>query len=70
MMLPDEILEEIYKIREEHAKAFNYDPELILADWLEKQKQFEKEWKGKIKFIKTPLKKRKAGLTQNIESPN
>ncbi|NET26767.1 MAG: hypothetical protein F6K01_15575 [Okeania sp. SIO1I7] len=58
-MLPDEILEEIYQIREEHAKAFNYDPKLILADWLERQKQFEKEWKGKIKFIKTPLKKRK-----------
>ncbi|WP_287518703.1 hypothetical protein [Okeania sp. SIO2C2] len=57
MMLPDEILEEIYKIREEHAKAFNYDPKLIFADCLERQKQFEKEWKGKI--IKTPLKKRK-----------
>lgn len=56
MMLPDEILEEIYKIREEHAKAFNYDPKLIFADWLEKREQFEKEWKGKI--IKTPLKKR------------
>ncbi|NEQ74465.1 MAG: hypothetical protein F6K23_16350 [Okeania sp. SIO2C9] len=58
-MLPDEILEEIYQIREEHAKAFNYDPKLILADCLERQKQFEKEWKGKIKFIRTPLKKRK-----------
>ncbi|NEP83798.1 MAG: hypothetical protein F6K39_40120 [Okeania sp. SIO3B3] len=58
-MLPDEILEEIYKIREKHAKAFNYDPELIFADFLERQKQFEKEWKGKIKIIKTPLKKRK-----------
>ncbi|NEP84403.1 MAG: hypothetical protein F6K39_43615 [Okeania sp. SIO3B3] len=58
-MLPDEILEEIYQIREEHAKAFNYDPKLILADCLERQKQFEKEWQGKIKFIKTPLKKRK-----------
>ncbi len=57
MMLPDEILEEIYKIREEHAKAFNYDVKLILADCLDRQKQFEKEWKGKI--IKTPLKKRK-----------
>ncbi|WP_240038884.1 MULTISPECIES: hypothetical protein [Okeania] len=62
MMLPDEILEEIYKIREEHAKAFNYDPELIFADWLEKREQFEKEWKGKI--IKTPLKKRKESVSE------
>ncbi|MDJ0515928.1 MAG: hypothetical protein QNJ74_06535 [Trichodesmium sp. MO_231.B1] len=62
MMLPDEVLEEIYKIREEHAKAFNYDPELIFADWLEKREQFEKESKGKI--IKTPLKKRKEGVSE------
>ncbi|NEP78743.1 MAG: hypothetical protein F6K17_01610 [Okeania sp. SIO3C4] len=61
-MLPDEILEEIYKIREAHAKAFNYDPELIFTDWLEKREQFEKEWKGKI--IKTPLKKRKESVSQ------
>ncbi|MEB3341149.1 hypothetical protein [Okeania sp.] len=62
MMLPDEILEEIYKIREEHAKAFNYDPELIFADWLEKREEFEQEWKGKI--IKNPLKKRKESISE------
>ena len=28
----DEVLEEIYRIREEHAKAFNYDLQAICDD--------------------------------------
>ncbi|MBW4677320.1 MAG: hypothetical protein KME52_25965 [Desmonostoc geniculatum HA4340-LM1] len=36
-MLQDEILDEIYKIREEHAKSFNYDLEAMFADWQKKQ---------------------------------
>lgn len=35
-MLKDEIVEEIHRIREEHAKSFNYDFEAIFAD-LQKQ---------------------------------
>ena len=31
-MWRDEILEEIYRIREEHAKAFNYDLKAICDD--------------------------------------
>jgi len=36
-MWEDEILEEIHKIREEHAKSFNYDIKAICADWRERQ---------------------------------
>jgi len=36
-MWKDEILEEIYKIREEHAKAFNYDLQAICDDLQRKQ---------------------------------
>lgn len=33
----DEILEEIHKIREEHAKSFNYDMKAICEDWRKRQ---------------------------------
>jgi hypothetical protein len=36
-MWEDEILEELHKIREEHAKSFNYDFKAIFADWRKKQ---------------------------------
>ncbi|MBO1069298.1 MAG: hypothetical protein HEQ13_07965 [Dolichospermum sp. DEX189] len=36
-MWKDEVLEEIYKIREEHAKAFNYDLHEICKDLRKKQ---------------------------------
>ncbi len=36
-MWEDEILEELHRIREEHAKSFNYDFKAIFADWLQKQ---------------------------------
>ena len=36
-MWKDEVLEEIYKIREEHAKAFNYDLHEICQDLRKKQ---------------------------------
>jgi hypothetical protein len=36
-MWEDEILEEIHRIREEHAKSFNYDFKAIFADWQKKQ---------------------------------
>ena len=35
----DEILEEIHKIREEHAKSFNYDIKAICGDWRKRQAQ-------------------------------
>jgi hypothetical protein len=42
-MWKDEILEEIHKIREEHAKSFNYDLHEICKDlrknrWIETEK--------------------------------
>jgi hypothetical protein len=36
-MWQDEILDEIHKFREEHAKSFNYDLDTMLADWHQKQ---------------------------------
>jgi len=36
-MWEDEVLEELHRIREEHAKSFNYDFDAICADWLRKQ---------------------------------
>ena len=36
-MWKDEIIEEIHKIREEHAKAFNYDLQAICDDLRRKQ---------------------------------
>jgi hypothetical protein len=36
-MWKDEVLDEIYRIREEHAKSFNYNLKLICDDLLRKQ---------------------------------
>ena len=36
-MWQNEVLEEIYKIREEHAKSFDYDLDAMFADWQKKQ---------------------------------
>jgi hypothetical protein len=36
-MWKDEILEEIYRIREEHARAFNYDLKAICNDLRQRQ---------------------------------
>ncbi|MBD2775426.1 hypothetical protein [Iningainema tapete] len=38
-MWEDEIVEELHRIREEHAKAFNYDIRAICADWRKRQEQ-------------------------------
>lgn len=35
--------DEIYKIREEHAKSFNYDLEAMFADWQKKQTEGGRE---------------------------
>jgi hypothetical protein len=36
-MWEDEVLENLHRIREEHAKAFDYDFNAIFADWQKKQ---------------------------------
>ena len=33
----NEILDEIHRIREEHARSFNYDLEAMFADWQQKE---------------------------------
>jgi hypothetical protein len=42
-MLQNEILDEIHKIREEHAKSFNYDLDAMFADWQRKQAEGGRE---------------------------
>jgi hypothetical protein len=50
-MWQDEILEEIYRIREEHAKSFNYDLKAICNDLQKRQAESGK------KIISKPLKR-------------
>lgn len=50
-MWNDEVLEEIYRIREEHAKSFNYDLQAICDDLRQKQAASGRQ------IISTPLKK-------------
>jgi len=42
-MWQDEIVEEIHKIREEHAKSFNYNLDAMFADWQKKQAESGRE---------------------------
>lgn len=42
-MWQDEIVEEIHRIREEHAKSFNYDLDAMFADWQKKQAESRRE---------------------------
>lgn len=49
-MWKDEILEEIHKIRAEHAEAFNYDLQAICDDLRRKQAESVKQ------IISSPLK--------------
>jgi hypothetical protein len=51
-MWKDEVLEEIYRIREEHAKSFNYDLQAICNDLRKKQAM-----SGRL-LISVPLKSR------------
>lgn len=55
-MWKDEVLEEIHKIREEHAKIFNYDLQAICDDLRKKQAK-----SGRL-LISEPLKKYKKEL--------
>ena len=48
----DQVLEEIYRIREEHAKAFKYDLQAICDDLRQKQAASGRQ------IISTPLKPR------------
>jgi hypothetical protein len=50
-MLKDPIIEEIHKIREEHAKKFNYNLSAIFSDLKEQEKKSGK------KFVSLPVKR-------------
>lgn len=49
-MWKDEVIEEIYKIREEHAEAFNYDLQAICDDLQKRQAESGRQ------VISKPLK--------------
>lgn len=59
-MWQDEILDEIHKIREEHAKSFNYDLDAMFADWQKKQAE------GGREVVSLPPKR---GLTTRLSGP-
>ncbi len=71
-MWKDEILEEIHKIREEHAQAFNYDLQAICDDLRQKQTTSGRQ------IISTPLKQSRQQQQHNdvvqptgcVSSPN
>lgn len=42
-MLQNEILDQIHKIREEHAESFNYDLDAMFADWQKRQAESGRE---------------------------
>jgi hypothetical protein len=52
-MIKNEVLEELYKIKDDYAKSFNYDLDLILAH-LQKQQA-----KSNRKFVYRTLKTNK-----------
>jgi hypothetical protein len=61
-MWKDEVLEEIYRIREEHAKSFDYDLQAICDDLRKKQAT-----SGRL-IISAPLKSRSQPYKQIAES--
>ncbi|MCY7391968.1 MAG: hypothetical protein LH647_10920 [Leptolyngbyaceae cyanobacterium CAN_BIN12] len=63
-MWRDEILEEIHKIREEHAKAFNYNLQAICDDLRQRQAESGRQ------IISSPLKQpRQRQQLNNSEQP-
>lgn len=60
-MWEDEIVEELHRIREEHAKEFNYDIKAICDDWRRQQEQSGKQ------FVTLPLKEPSRQAAQQVE---
>jgi hypothetical protein len=60
-MWKDEVLEEIYRIREEHAKSFDYDLQAICDDLRKKQATSGR------RIISAPLKPRSQPYKQIAE---
>lgn len=63
-MWQDEILDEIHKIREEHARSFNYDLDAMFADWQKKQAESGREVVSLSQ--KSGLTKRWSGRTKDL----
>jgi hypothetical protein len=61
-MWNDEVLEEIYKNREEHAKAFEYDLKAICDDLRKRQLQSGR------KIVSKPLRKPRPKNNQALSS--
>jgi hypothetical protein len=61
-MWKDEVLEEIYRIREEHAKSFNYDLRAICDDLRKKQVASGRQ------VISAPLKSRRQPYDTSLNS--
>ncbi|WNZ25442.1 hypothetical protein HJG54_23020 [Leptolyngbya sp. NK1-12] len=62
-MWQDEILDEIHKIREEHAKSFNYDLDAMFADWQKRQSE------GGREVVSLPPRRGLIGSRRAFNSP-
>jgi hypothetical protein len=60
-MWKDEVLDEIYRIREEHAKSFNYDLRAICSDLRKKQSTSVRQ------IISAPLKPRRHPHNKSLQ---
>ncbi|BAZ09870.1 hypothetical protein NIES4071_16840 [Calothrix sp. NIES-4071] len=63
-MWKDEILEDIHKIREEHAKSFNYNLEAMFADLQKRQYEDGKQVVNLSQ--KRPIRKSPHPTTENL----
>ena len=59
-MWQDDILDEIHKFREEHAKSFNYDLDAMFVDWQKRQAESGRQ------VVRLPPKQ---GLTSRWSRP-
>jgi len=67
-MLQDEILDEIRKIREEHAKSFDYDLDAMFVDWQKKQSESGREVVNfSVRGIKTRWSGQAGDISRDIE---
>lgn len=60
-MWNNEILDKIHRIREEHARSFNYDLEAMFSDWQQKEATSDRT------IVSEPLKQ--PGQNTNPSSP-
>ena len=62
-MWEDEIIDGLHRIREEHAKSFNYDLDAMFEDWQKKQTASDRQ------VIKSPQSQNLTAQQKKDKSP-